>query len=169
MLTYRQLDLWQCWKFTQVRQSKADSFGGGPGNFYWFFFNFMFMIWLLTLTTFLTKFQTLASGHKLKWNLKQNAELFFQENAFKNVICKTATILFRIQCVDWILPRIWQCHCRRYPLIAKFMGPIWGPPGADRTQVGPVLVPWIWVTFERISLELNSTRPRCVDDKSALV
>ena len=26
--------------------------------------------------------------------------------------------------------------------IARFMGPIWGPPGADRTQVGPVLAPW---------------------------
>ena len=26
--------------------------------------------------------------------------------------------------------------------IAKFMGPTWGPPGADRTQVGPMLAPW---------------------------
>ena len=26
--------------------------------------------------------------------------------------------------------------------IAKFMGPTWGPPGADRTQVGPVLALW---------------------------
>ena len=26
-------------------------------------------------------------------------------------------------------------------LIAKFMRPIWGPSGADRTQVGPILVP----------------------------
>ena len=35
----------QCWKFPQVRRSEADSFGGGPGTFCWFFFNFMFMIW----------------------------------------------------------------------------------------------------------------------------
>ena len=28
------------------------------------------------------------------------------------------------------------------PLIAKFMGPSWGPPGAARTQVGPMLVTW---------------------------
>ena len=34
----------QCWKFPRVRQSKADNFGGGPGTFCWFFFNFMFMI-----------------------------------------------------------------------------------------------------------------------------
>ena len=26
-------------------------------------------------------------------------------------------------------------------LVARFMGPAWGPPGADRTQVGPVLAP----------------------------
>ena len=25
---------------------------------------------------------------------------------------------------------------------SKVHGPIWGPPGADRTQVGPVLAPW---------------------------
>ena len=28
------------------------------------------------------------------------------------------------------------------PLIAKFMGPTWGPSGADRTQVGSMLAPW---------------------------
>ena len=27
-------------------------------------------------------------------------------------------------------------------LITRFMGPTWGPSGADRTQVGPMLVPW---------------------------
>ena len=27
-------------------------------------------------------------------------------------------------------------------LIARFMGPIWGPSGADRTQVGPMLASW---------------------------
>ena len=27
-------------------------------------------------------------------------------------------------------------------LIARFMGPTWGPSGADRTQVGPLLAPW---------------------------
>ena len=29
-----------------------------------------------------------------------------------------------------------------YILIARFMGPTWGLPGADRTQVGPMLVTW---------------------------
>ena len=27
-------------------------------------------------------------------------------------------------------------------LIARLMGPTWGPSGADRTQVGPMLAPW---------------------------
>ena len=27
-------------------------------------------------------------------------------------------------------------------LIARFMGPTWGPSGADRTQVGTMLAPW---------------------------
>ena len=27
-------------------------------------------------------------------------------------------------------------------LIARFMGPTWGPSGAERTQVGPMLAPW---------------------------
>ena len=27
-------------------------------------------------------------------------------------------------------------------LIARFMGPTWGPSGADRAQVGPMLAPW---------------------------
>ena len=26
--------------------------------------------------------------------------------------------------------------------MARFMGPTWDPPGADRTQVGPMLAPW---------------------------
>ena len=35
----------QCWKFPLTCQSEADNFGGGPGTFWWFFFNSMFMIW----------------------------------------------------------------------------------------------------------------------------
>ena len=29
-----------------------------------------------------------------------------------------------------------------FPPIARFMGPTWGPSGADRTQVGPLSAPW---------------------------
>ena len=38
-------------------------------------------------------------------------------------------------------------HCRMIlvstqPLIARFMGPTWGPSGTDRTQVGHIFAPW---------------------------
>ena len=42
------------------------------------------------------------------------------------------------------------------PQRARFMGPTWGPPGDDRTQVGPMLTPWTllsgttWSIFFRI-------------------
>ena len=40
--------------------------------------------------------------------------------------------------------RCYKCnsHWLRTTLIEKFMGPTWGPSGADRTQVGPMLAPW---------------------------
>ena len=47
----------------------------------------------------------------------------------------------------------WWIHTDRWhkqSLIARFMGPAWGPSGADRTQVGPMLAPWTllsWVIF----------------------
>ena len=31
-------------------------------------------------------------------------------------------------------------------LIARFMGPTWGPSGASRTEVGPMLAPWTLLT-----------------------
>ena len=34
--------------------------------------------------------------------------------------------------------------------IARSMGPIWGPRGADRTQVGPMLAPWTLLSFLHI-------------------
>ena len=33
-------------------------------------------------------------------------------------------------------------HLVLVSLIARFMEPTWGPAGADRTQVGPMLTPW---------------------------
>ena len=35
-----------------------------------------------------------------------------------------------------------QIYASVTTLIARFMGPTWGPSGADRTQGGPVLAPW---------------------------
>ena len=41
---------------------------------------------------------------------------------------------------------------REQAQITRFMWPTWGPPGADRTQVGPMLAPWTllsWNSFTR--------------------
>ena len=37
-------------------------------------------------------------------------------------------------------------------LIARFMGPTWGPSAADRTQMGPMLTPWTFLSGMIISL-----------------
>ena len=42
-----------------------------------------------------------------------------------------------------VFSNIFQHHQNRISLIATFMGPTWGLPGADRTHVGPMLAPWI--------------------------
>ena len=37
---------------------------------------------------------------------------------------------------------LWLITDSEWALIARFMGPTWGPSGADRTQVGPMLAAW---------------------------
>ena len=50
----------------------------------------------------------------------------------------------------------WQCQTSTaecHKQVSRFMGPTWGPSGADRTQVGPMLAPWTLLsgmTFHRI-------------------
>ena len=41
----------------------------------------------------------------------------------------------------------------RTSLIAKFMGPTWGPSGADRTQADPMLAPWTLLSGYSICLK----------------
>ena len=38
--------------------------------------------------------------NKLQWNLNRNSNIFIQENAFGSVVCETAAILSRPQCVN---------------------------------------------------------------------
>ena len=48
----------------------------------------------------------------------------------------------------WLSPNqinehwIESAYSLEYTLIARCMRPTWGPSGADRTEVGPMLVPW---------------------------
>ena len=50
-------------------------------------------------------------------------------------------------CLQWDVGFVlvsWQVCCMKsvITLRARFMGPTWGPSGAYRTQVGPILAPW---------------------------
>ena len=67
-----------------------------------------------------------------------------------------------IRC-PWVLPAKWPSNACPYQgviiipftpnntsLIARFMGPTWGPSGPDRTQVGPMLAPWILLSEIRM-------------------
>ena len=50
-------------------------------------------------------------------------------------------------------------------LIAWYMGPTWGQTGANRTQVGPMLVPWsllsgILLCYNNQLFPINALRPR---------
>ena len=39
--------------------------------------------------------------------------------------------------------------------IAKFMGPTWGPPGSCQPQMGPMLVPWTFLS----GIDINKGNP----------
>ena len=54
-------------------------------------------------------------------------KFLIHEYTFENVVCEEVAILSSGR---------WVTTCLS-PLIAKFMGPTWGPSGADRIQVGP--------------------------------
>ena len=53
-----------------------------------------------------------------------------------------------LQTYSWNVMRVLRIKRRDWDdgpatsLIARFMGPSWGPSGTDRTQVGPMLAPW---------------------------
>ena len=76
------------------------------------------------------------------WDVCENDMLLYLCDGFlRNVPCMIYPkryvhylSLLCFVCYPWPILIIWS-------LIAKFMGPTWGPPGAERTQVGP-LFPW---------------------------
>ena len=43
-------------------------------------------------------------GSKLQWTFYQNSNIFFQENAFENIVFEKAAILSRPQCVNKLKP-----------------------------------------------------------------
>ena len=104
----------------------------------------------------------LTFRNKLQWNFNRNSKIFIQENAFENVVCEMVSISSRPQ---WVKAFFWisrvgvtfdissvhrflrwndgfHSSTGRKSLLERFMGPTWGPSGADRTQVGPMLAVW---------------------------
>ena len=72
---------------------------------------------------------------------------------YKTRICRVLYSMYSIcqnllppsrQGTFWPIFKFWcvSYNTCTHTLIARFMGPTWGPSGADRTQVGPMLAPW---------------------------
>ena len=81
-------------------------------------------------------------GHiisKIQWQLSEGN---FRRDISKPSITK---INFKVTCLIFHsqLPVANEIRGKcKATLIARFMGPTWGPSGADGTQVGPMLAPW---------------------------
>ena len=57
--------------------------------------------------------------NKLHWNFNRNSNIFIQEIAFENVVCKMASILYRPQWVIVLLVFFYQCVCLLLVLIVS--------------------------------------------------
>ena len=94
------------------------------------------------------------------WNLNENTTIFIEENQSKNVIFKQVAMWFRPQCVKRV--RSNNTTVGQFTpissLIARFKGPTWGPPGANRTQVGPMLATWtlLYLGYHEMATWINS-------------
>ena len=58
------------------------------------------------------------------------------------------------ECLFWLF---WENERVVRTLIARFMGPTWGPSRADRTQMGPMLASWTLLSGEVRLLFTNSS------------
>ena len=74
-------------------------------------------------------------------------EPFYRDiGIFESSLMVASSCSFRQQTITWNI-LIDGTYSLLYPtvatLIARFIGPTWCPPKADRTQVGPILAPWV--------------------------
>ena len=53
--------------------------------------------------------------------------------------------------------------------IARFMGPTWGPPGADKIQVGPMLAPWTLLSGVAMEPLLSRTSLFSIHDNDVIM
>ena len=89
----------------------------------------------------------------IQWNQNYAAQVIHRLHRFSHITSALATLCCTL--VPWtagsiskahrwfIKPRLLISRISCSPiLMARLMWPTWGPSGADRTQVGPMLAPW---------------------------
>ena len=60
--------------------------------------------------------------NKLQWNMNQNTHIFFDRNAFWNIICNMSAILFRIPCFRYLFCHLRPCLYRpQYSLLISII------------------------------------------------
>ena len=93
----------------------------------------------LILSNIVSFWKTTASIMTYAWLVKYMPKIMHTRFMLPCIFCKVGT--------SWFCP----CMLEGYStstrtivasLISGFMGPTWGPSGADRTQVSPMLAPW---------------------------
>ena len=80
---------------------------------------------------------------------------------------KDKTVSLTVLSLTWESPYLGKTVFilrRSITLIARFMVPTWGPSGADRTQVSPMLSPWTYLgSFEYFGKHLRSHYENWID------
>ena len=76
--------------------------------------------------------------------LTQSVIITYDTQVHWPYMCHCHQWIHQVRAATGVPTRVW-CWSQ-LPLIARFMGPTWDPSGADRTQVGPMLAPWTWLS-----------------------
>ena len=106
-------------------------------------------------------------GRPWRWNMQHKAKESWER--CEPLLCLFFPLHF---CSKQIKGWLWNCFHSSLPLfllpsvlqlvdavilqMARFMGPTWGPSGADRTQVGPMLTPWTLLSGSATTGLINS-------------
>ena len=100
------------------------------------FSNWLIFPWLIEWKYLLLFIISLAMWFSVKYShiiSINNAHAHFGHHSCVNVYSDCAT---------------WQTNKMRTTQLAKFTGPIWGPPGSCQPQIGPKLAPWTLLSGE---------------------
>ena len=101
---------------------------------------------IININTYVAFLALICAGLGIFYWIKANTMLMMpwflklpRHNRFLSYMRSDNKYLWRISDMD-----LTKAHhfCPIESQIAKFMGPTWGPPGACRPQMGPMLAPW---------------------------